>query len=87
MDFIDKFRHWLIRKLSCGDMVLMNFEIRSDGSFISKNLGPTILRNADVTVFDAAYAIYIGRGYKKDACIGLASHKNIILDEVYVRVL
>lgn len=59
---MSKFRHWLIRKLSCGDMILLNFEIRSDGSFINRNCGSSLISEADVTGFEADYCVFLGRG-------------------------
>ena len=87
MDFIDKFRYWLIQKLSCGDMILMNFEIRSDGSLINRNLGPSIIVNADITAVDVNYGLRIGRNYKRDACLGVAADKNLIISECSFREL
>lgn len=44
----DRLRHWLIRKISCGDMVLLNFEIRTDDVFQAKNLGPSLVANIEI---------------------------------------
>lgn len=48
MDAIDKIRHTLIRWLSAGDMVMLNFEIRSDGKYQPHNLGPSLIDNISV---------------------------------------
>lgn len=49
MDIIDSLRHWLIRKLSCGDLIMMNFDIRPDGSIDNRNLGPVVLANVSIS--------------------------------------
>lgn len=38
-------RHWLIKKLACGDMIMMNFERRWTGSTVPANLGPALISN------------------------------------------
>ncbi|NTA27454.1 hypothetical protein [Allorhizobium ampelinum] len=52
MDIIDKFRHRLIRFLSCGDMIILNVERRTDGAFIPTNLGPALIANYNVRALD-----------------------------------
>jgi hypothetical protein len=38
-------RHWLIKKLACGDMIMINFERRWTGSTVPANLGPVLISN------------------------------------------
>jgi len=71
-DAIDTFRHWLIRKLALGDMILLNFEIRSDGKYIQRNLGPALISNADITDFSADYGLSVGRRIKGRAAMSFA---------------
>lgn len=58
-----KFRHRLIKALSCGDFVLMNGELGTDGSWRSKNTGRMLVENIDVRASSDRYAmIHIGTG-------------------------
>jgi hypothetical protein len=72
-DAVDKFRHWLIRKLALGDMILLNFEIRSDGKYIQRNLGPALISDADITDFSADVGIAIGRSVRWRAAMSFAN--------------
>lgn len=83
-----KFRHWLIRKLSCGDMILLNFEIRSDGSFINRNCGPSLISDADITGFDADYCVFLGRGMKRGkSALSLAVMQGLTISNSFFRCI
>lgn len=41
-------RHWLIAKLACGDMIMLNFDRRCTGNIVPKNLGDALIHNVDI---------------------------------------
>ena len=47
MDLFDRLRHWLIRRLACGDMVVLNVEL-AFGAWRRRNAGPALLANVRV---------------------------------------
>lgn len=84
-DFIDKARHWLIRKLSCGDMILLNFEVRSDRSIISRNLGPSLIDGAIFTSFKGSRCVDVGRCYKGEAAMGIVADRSLTISNSVFR--
>lgn len=68
-DLIDRARHWLIRKLSCGDMVLINFEMAQDRRFRPKNAGPSLIDGAEFAVDkNVSSAVLVSRIGPFDDC-------------------
>ena len=59
-DLIDRARHWLIRKLACGDLIMLNFSMRDDGMIDKRNLGPALIADAVVTAPEGISAVSIG---------------------------
>ncbi len=45
MRLTTKLRYWLLRKLSCGDMVVLNLHISAAGQWSKRNTGPSIVYN------------------------------------------
>lgn len=85
-----RFRHWLIRKLACGDMIMMNFEIRSDNRLIKRNLGSALIADVDITVSNAQCGIRFSRGTKSGiAALDIVSDNRgqWMIADTYIRMM
>lgn len=84
-DIIDKARHWLIRKLSCGDLIMINFSLDDAGIIDRRNLGPALIGNVDVEMRNDESGIYVGWGAKKNGNLHLKAMSNLCFSNVWFR--
>lgn len=77
-DMIDRFRHWLIKKLSCGDFIMMNFERQSNGIFASKNCGPILIHNFEIVDLECGTMICVGYNFPLSGGCAMAIRNNQI---------
>lgn len=66
-----KLRHRLIRLLSCGDMVMINFERRSHGITVPKNLGTVLIDNVTFEMWSLDVGIVVGPWSPRTPTAGL----------------
>lgn len=84
-DVIDRFRHWLIKKLACGDMILLNFEMAPDRRIRQRNAGPSLISGSEFAFNDTVKAAvgisrdgpFDGYGLALQSPIGLTVSDNM----------
>lgn len=82
-DFIDKARHWLIRKLACGDLIMLNFSMNDEGLIDRRNLGPVLVADVKVEPPPGVSGISVG-GRKKQAHLNFRFNSYLRLVRVHV---
>lgn len=74
-------RHWLIKKLALGDMIILNTDFVF-GGVRSQNCGPGLIDNVFVRDWESDYGIGIGNVY--NCAIKLDDPHDLCISNLYV---